>query len=141
MKRYFFIALMTIVTLVSSASVYNYLNIVKADGTGNSFAATGTKVTFSGNTASVTTEGKTATLSLGTSGYLEFSNTNLGSPSGIKGDINGDGVVDVIDVNCIINVILGNVDASQYGDKVYVNEDNEIDILDVNALISLIIKS
>ena len=57
----------------------------------------------------------------------------------VPGDVNGDGSVDVIDVNCIINIILGNDDASKYGGLADVNGDGNIDIIDVNAVINIIL--
>lgn len=139
MKRYILIFLMTIVALASTASVYNFLNVVKADGTGNSFAATGVKITFAGNNITVNNAGKSSTISLGKSGYLEFSNTDLGAPSGVKGDVNGDGVVDVTDVNCLVNIVLGNVDAAIYSGRANINGDNVVDVADINAIITIII--
>jgi len=52
------------------------------------------------------------------------------------GDVNGDGEVNIADVNALIDMILsGNHSAA--GD---VNEDNEVNIADVNALIDMILK-
>ena len=56
-----------------------------------------------------------------------------------KGDVNGDGLVDVIDVNCIINVILGDKEASEYEGRADLNEDGLVDVIDINAVVSLII--
>ena len=50
--------------------------------------------------------------------------------------MNGDGEVNIADVNALIDMILsGNHSAA--GD---VNEDNEVNIADVNALIDMILK-
>ena len=55
----------------------------------------------------------------------------------IKGDVNGDGEMNIADVNALIDMILdGQISAT--GD---VNGDNEINIADVNAVISLILGS
>ena len=61
------------------------------------------------------------------------------APSFKKGDVNGDGTVDVIDVNCIINVILGEKEASEYEGRADLNEDGLVDVIDINAVVSLII--
>ena len=61
------------------------------------------------------------------------------TPSFKKGDVNGDGLVDVIDVNCIINVILGEKEASEYEGRADLNEDGLVDVIDINAVVSLII--
>lgn len=60
----------------------------------------------------------------------------VGAPA-LKGDLNGDGTVDVADLNIMINVVLGSdsVDSS-VGD---LNGDTIIDIADVNALINMIL--
>lgn len=54
----------------------------------------------------------------------------------IVGDINGDRMVDVADVNILVNVLLGSDTASNYGNRCDVNNDQLIDISDINALIN-----
>ncbi len=55
----------------------------------------------------------------------------------IEGDINGDGVVDITDVNALINYIL-----TAAGDEPQdVNSDGVIDITDVNVLINIILSN
>ena len=51
------------------------------------------------------------------------------------GDVNGDGEVNIADVNAVIDMILGNV-ITPAGD---VNGDGEINIADVNAVIDIIL--
>jgi len=53
----------------------------------------------------------------------------------IKGDVNGDGVVDVSDLNEIISVILGETSTG----IVDVNEDGTVDISDINDVITIIL--
>ena len=56
--------------------------------------------------------------------------------SGLKGDVNGDGSVNIADVNEVIDMILsGRYDA--IGD---VNGDGSVNIGDINALIAIILK-
>ena len=55
------------------------------------------------------------------------------------GDVNGDGEVNIADVNAVINIILtgnGSPESIQYAD---VNEDGEVNIADVNMLIAMIL--
>ena len=53
-----------------------------------------------------------------------------------KGDVNGDGVVNVTDVTSLINAILG---LSPYADDVCdLNADGKVDVSDVSVLISMI---
>ena len=56
-----------------------------------------------------------------------------------KGDVNGDGEVNIGDVNCLIKVILGQENASKYEGRAYVNDDDEVNIADVNAVIAIIL--
>ena len=54
---------------------------------------------------------------------------------GVPGDVNGDGEVNIADVNAVIDMILSGK-TTPAGD---VNKDNEVNIADVNALIDLIL--
>ena len=56
-----------------------------------------------------------------------------------RGDINGDGEVNIADINCIIAVILGA--PNTYGGRVDVNNDGEVNIADVNAVIDMILNA
>ena len=55
------------------------------------------------------------------------------------GDVDGDGNVDVNDVNILINIALGKVSASSYKGKSDVTGDGEVDVNDVNAVINMIL--
>lgn len=57
---------------------------------------------------------------------------------GITGDVNGDGVVDVEDVNAIINIILGIDDASKYSGRADANHDGKVDVGDTNMVLNKI---
>ena len=62
-------------------------------------------------------------------GYLTGSNDSL------RGDVNGDGAVNIADLNVIINAILtGNMNMD-----CDLNGDNSINIADVNAVIGIIL--
>ena len=75
--------------------------------------------------------------------YLDevMSNLEYDQPygSGIPGDVNGDGEVNIADVNTLIQIILG----AQYDEgtmkRADVRQDGEINIADVNAVISIIL--
>lgn len=54
----------------------------------------------------------------------------------VSGDINGDGLVDIADVNAVINMMLGKVAPTAAAD---VNGDGSVDIADVNAVINLML--
>ena len=66
--------------------------------------------------------------------YKIGSNVSSGEEPGIRGDVNGDGEVNIADVNAIINMILTDNNEPN-GD---VNEDGEVNIADVNAVITII---
>lgn len=55
----------------------------------------------------------------------------------LKGDVNGDGEVNIGDVNAVIGIILnGNASDNKLAD---VNGDGEVNIADVNAVINIIL--
>ncbi|MBR1882336.1 MAG: hypothetical protein IJ808_04875 [Muribaculaceae bacterium] len=58
---------------------------------------------------------------------------------GLQGDVNGDGEVDVNDVNILINIVLGKDDASKYGNRANVDGVGDVDVTDVNTLINLVL--
>ncbi|MBR1803498.1 MAG: leucine-rich repeat protein, partial [Muribaculaceae bacterium] len=55
----------------------------------------------------------------------------------VTGDVNGDGKVDVEDVNAAINMILKMADTDLKAD---LNSDGKVDVEDVNAIINIILK-
>ncbi len=55
------------------------------------------------------------------------------------GDVNGDGIVDVSDVNIIINVMLGKETSIELQATCDINEDNEVDVSDVNDAINILL--
>ena len=66
--------------------------------------------------------------------------TIFGDPQGPvypKGDVNGDGEVNIADVNALIDIVLGGVDNSQ--GRSDVNSDGEVNVADVNEVISIIL--
>lgn len=54
-------------------------------------------------------------------------------------DVNGDGEVNIADVNCVIDIILGGAD--NYDGRADVNHDGETNIADVNAIIDAILRN
>ena len=66
---------------------------------------------------------------------LALALTTLGANAVNRGDVNGDGEVNIADVNAVISAILRN-DATAAAD---VNGDGEVNIADVNALIDIIL--
>ena len=62
-------------------------------------------------------------------------------PEGLRGDVNGDELIDINDVTLLIDVVLGkDVDYNAYGADCNVEDgDNTVDINDVTALISRVL--
>ena len=54
----------------------------------------------------------------------------------LSGDINGDGILNVLDVVALINIILGNSDPVETGD---LNSDGIFNVLDVVQLVNIIL--
>ena len=54
----------------------------------------------------------------------------------LVGDVNGDGVVNISDLNAVISIILDGKDFTEVAD---VNGDVNVNISDVNAVISIIL--
>lgn len=55
------------------------------------------------------------------------------------GDVNGDGTVDITDVNIIINILLGKDNAEKYDGRAHVTGNSIVDISDANAIINIIL--
>ena len=72
--------------------------------------------------------------------FIDFKFKQGEAPDPIPGDVDGNGEVNIADVNCLIKVILGQVDADIYEGRADVNEDDEVNIADVNAVIAIILK-
>lgn len=60
----------------------------------------------------------------------------------VAGDVNGDGVVDVADINILINIMLGKDDAANYDGRAFVTPgDTVVDVADVNTAINMMLNS
>lgn len=58
----------------------------------------------------------------------------------LKGDVNGDGEINIADVNALLYIILGGAVDEETQERADVNDDNEIGIADVNAVINIILE-
>lgn len=68
-------------------------------------------------------------------------NVVWGEPSpAITGDVNGDGKVDVADINSVINIILENEQPDSFAGNPDVNNDGKVDVADINAIINIILQ-
>ena len=57
----------------------------------------------------------------------------------LRGDVNGDGVVNVGDINAVVNIILGGKASPEVMKRADVNNDGMVNISDINLLISIIL--
>ena len=57
----------------------------------------------------------------------------------LPGDVNGDGNIDVSDVNIIINIMLGKVSEDNYPGNPDINGDSYVDVSDVNTVINIML--
>ncbi|MBQ9216809.1 MAG: hypothetical protein IJ613_01565 [Muribaculaceae bacterium] len=140
MKKYIILLALALLTAVGmNADTYNYLNFVTAGGQITQFGTTGLRMTFNGGKASVTAGGQTQTVNLSQMAYMEFSNTQTSGSSYATGDVNGDGSVDVLDINILINIMLGKDDGTSYNGRQYVLGGTSVDVADINAIVNIML--
>ena len=66
---------------------------------------------------------------------MDMSQVPVGIPSGIRGDVNGDSIVNGTDIQAVINVIV----ASGYDENADVNSDDVVNGTDIQEIINIII--
>ncbi len=59
---------------------------------------------------------------------------------GLAGDVNGDGVVDVMDANILVDILLNEDSAARYEGRADANGDGTVDINDLNQVINTLLK-
>ncbi len=59
--------------------------------------------------------------------------------SGLRGDVNGDGEVNIADINALIDIILGGNTNEDTRARADVNGDGEVNIADINAVLDIIL--
>ena len=69
--------------------------------------------------------------------YQEIVNLDFAKTE--AGDVNGDGIVDIVDVNTIINIMLSGDSASGENVRPDVNGDGRVDVVDINAVINMML--
>ena len=60
-------------------------------------------------------------------------------PAPMPGDVNGDGQINIADINALIDIILGGMVDEETMIRADVNEDLEVTIGDITAIIDLIL--
>ena len=71
--------------------------------------------------------------------YLDYTFMQGEKPDFIKGDVNGDGEVNIADINALIDAILGGNVSDETRQRADVNGDDEINIADINSVIDIIL--
>ena len=66
---------------------------------------------------------------------IMFVKGDLPCPGPVKGDVNGDGEINIADVNVLIGLIL----SGSVSDTADVNGDGEVNISDINTVIDIIL--
>jgi len=70
--------------------------------------------------------------------WRQFNIQPISDPS-LKGDVNGDGEVNIADVNALIDIIAGGAADADTRYRADVNGDGEVNIADINAVIDIIL--
>jgi hypothetical protein len=124
---------------IADTGIYQSLTFIKTDGSKISYSADGLKITYDDFAHAVIENNETIdTLDLAGIVSMYFSNDNANS---LKGDVNGDGEINIADINAIINIILSSNCEEDIENRADVNGDGEINIADVNAIIDIILSS
>ena len=143
MKKILVILMLAVAGFSAHADTYNFLNFVNSQNGITQFAADGLVITFNSGKAVVTPAGGTSTaVPLTSLAYLEFTNTQTTTPVIATGDINGDGKIDVSDLNTMIDILLGLDSAENYGERAYLNGNiGKVDISDLNILVDIMLSA
>ena len=139
-KRTLLISLTILMAFSMAADSFMYLKLATTSGD-QTVPTNGLQITFNGGNLVATTSSGTVTKSLSTMNYMQFTDTESGGTTTVTGDVNGDGIIDVEDVNAAINIILKVKTPADYPGSADMNGDGTIDVEDVNAIINIILGS
>jgi len=117
---------------MTTSAIEDTLTFVRTDGTTVAFSTSGLTITYDDFAHAIVNNDETsATISLADVDYMCFGEVE----ASLKGDVNGDGEVNIVDINAVIGTILtGDTNA-----RADVNGDSEVNIADVNSLIDIIL--
>ena len=118
--------------MTSQAASYETLTFVKTDGSAVAFSTSGLVITYDDYAHAIVANDETSdTLALAELDYMYF--------TGVVGDVNGDGEINIADINIIISIVLGGTADDDVLTRADVNSDGEVNIADINAVIALIL--
>ena len=130
--------LIALVAMVASAETYNYLKFTKTNGTTLTYSVEGLKLTYDASNVTVNNVDGTATIALAEVQDMYFSN-EAGGNDFIRGDVNGDNLVNIADVTALINYLLNDDPTGINLDAANCNQDEAVSIADVTALINFLL--
>ena len=134
MKKTIITMLIALVALVSSAETYSYLKFTKAGGTTVTCSVEGLKITYDSSNITVTNVDGTTTIALAHVQDMYFSNE--AGTTFTRGDVNGDGTVNITDVTLLISAVLSSDYSAIIEQAADMNGDGAVNITDVTLLIS-----
>lgn len=128
----------------------------REDGAIRVFVTSQNLATFKGNSGDVAYIQIKATSNFPGSGTIKLRNSiaaeanatrhvlpdcesTAGEQTALKGDVNGDGEVNIADINVIVDIILGGSVDTATMSRADVNDDGEVIIADINAVIDIIL--
>lgn len=123
------------VSVFVNAETEYFLKFTKADESSIFFSTEGLKLMFDEANITVYTNNSTSILPIAQMRKMQF--TTEPEVSIPIEDVNGDGEVNIADINAVINMILSG-SINTMGD---VNRDGEVNIADINAIINRILGS
>lgn len=125
--------MVALVAFVASADTFSFLAFSKTNGSTLYFSTDDIKLTYDATNVYITNADGTEAIALSDLANMYFSKDAVPQDF-TRGDVNGDGEVNIADVNTVVDAILN--DNNMNCD---VNGDNEVNIADINAIIDIIL--
>ena len=134
MKKTIITMLIALVAIMANAETYSYLKFTKTNGSTVTCSVAGIKVTYDNNNVTVTNDEGTTTIALAEVQDMYFSNE--AGTTFTRGDVNGDGTVNITDVTLLISAVLSSDYSAIIEQAADMNGDGAVNITDVTLLIS-----
>lgn len=133
----YLLLLVACVAMTAHAAGDKTLKFVKTDGSSVAFSTSGLVITYDDYAHAVVTNNETsAVIDLVDMDYMCFVKDGV---STLTGDVNGDGEINIADINTIIGIVVGGTADDSILSRADVNGDSEVNIADINAVIALIL--
>lgn len=141
MKKHIILALLLVASLTTAAAqeMFSFLNFVDNTNGITQIDTEGLVIKFVDGHAVATSGDKTITLALNELAQMEFTNVQQADQSHPKGDVDGNDVVDIDDLNILINIVLKKDSATNYEGRAYVTGHGTVDIDDINAVVNIML--